>query len=120
MIWSHLATFSNLFSHTWSSSQPVGVGEGDGALLLLLLPERPPEAAVPLDVGRRLADDAAGAVHPAAVVGGPLQVRAGVARLLGLLLSWRIFTHLSAVLGNLIFLNKINGLYLSLQFKKLS
>ena len=66
--------------------------------------------AVPLDVGRRLADDAAGAVHPAAVVGGPLQVRAGVARLLGLF-SWRIFTHLSAVLGNLIFLNKINGLY---------
>ena len=57
-----------------------------------------------LYVGRRLADHAACAVHPAAaVVGGPLQVRAGVARLLGLF-SWRIFTHLSAVLGNWIFL----------------
>ena len=72
--------------HIWSliSSQPVGIGERHRALLFLLFSERAAEAAVPLHVSGGL-PDAAGAVHPVAVVVGPLQVGAGVARLLRLL-----------------------------------
>ena len=59
--------------------------------LLNKVPERPPEAAVPLDVRRRL-PDAAGAVDPVAVVvGRALQVGAGVARVLRLFREWSSF-----------------------------
>ena len=63
------------------SSQPVGVGQRYAAIFLVLLPDRPPEAAaVLLDVPCRLPVAVGTGAVVAAVVVGPLQVGAGVAR----------------------------------------